>query len=238
VGVYKTINGGTSWTLLSSNVYIDMEFKPGTPSTIYGSTESGDIYRSLTDGSAWTQTLSTSYYRTELAVSANNSSIVYAVLADGNGGLAGIYKSTDGGTTFPQVFSGSTANMLNWDCNTTTAGGQGSYDLCIATDPANANNVFVGGVNTWKSTDGGSTWIITNHWWGDCSVTAVHADQHSLAYQNGTSTLFECNDGGLYKTINSGTNWTHLGSGLITSQIYRLGVTGQWHQILSFRHME
>ncbi len=223
VGVYKTTNAGTNWTLLTSNVYIDMEFKPGTPATIYGSNLSGDIYRSTNDGSTWTQTLSTSNSRTELAVSANNTAVVYAILANSSG-LAGIYKSTDSGASFTQVFSGSTTNMLNWDCNSTTSGGQGGYDLCIAADPTNANNVFIGGVNTWKSANGGTSWSITNHWTGSCSVSAVHADQHNLAYQNGTSTLFECNDGGFYKTTNNGSSWTHLGSGLAISQIYRLGV--------------
>jgi PKD repeat protein len=224
VGVYKTTNGGTNWTQITSNVFIDMEFKPGTPATIYGSNLSGDIYRSTNDGSIWTQTLSTSSSRTELAVSANNSAIVYAVLADGNSGLAGIYKSTDSGASFSQVFSGATTNLLNWDCNSTTSGGQGWYDLCIAADPTNVNNVFVGGVNTWKSTNGGTVWSISSHWSGGCSVQAVHADKHCLAYQNGTSTLFEGNDGGFYKTANNGSSWTHLGGGLITSQIYRLGV--------------
>jgi len=223
VGVYKTINGGTSWTLLTGNVYIDLEFKPGTPATLYGSNWNGDIYRSINDGTSWTATLSTSYSRTELAVSANNTAIVYAIITDGSG-LAGIYKSTDSGATFTQVFSGATTNMLNWDCGSTASGGQGWYDLCIAADPTNANNVFIGGVNTWKSTNGGTSWSICNHWTGSCSVSEVHADQHNLAFQNGTSTLFECNDGGFYKSTNLGTSWSHVGNGLAISQIYRMAV--------------
>ena len=225
-GVFKTINAGTVWNLISANVFKDMEFKPGTPSTIYGSNSSGDIFLSVNDGATWTQSLTTSNSRTELAVSSNNSNLVYAVSANSAGGLAGIYKSTDSGASFTQVFSGSTSNMLNWDCNSTDPGGQGSYDLCIAADPNNANNVFVGGVNTWKSTNGGSAWSITNVWTSSygCGVSEVHADQHYLAYQNGTSTLFECNDGGLYKTVNNGSTWTHHGNGLVISQIYRLGV--------------
>jgi PKD repeat protein len=223
VGLYKTVNGGAIWISLTSTEFVDMEFKPGNPSILYGSTWSGDIYRSLNDGATWTTTLSTSYSRTELAVSVNNSEIVYAVLSDGSS-LAGIYKSTDGGASFSQIFSGSTTNLLNWDCSSNASGGQGWYDLCIAADPTNANNVFVGGVNTWKSINGGTSWSITNHWTGNCGVSAVHADQHCLAFQNGTSTLYECNDGGFYKTTNLGTNWTHIGNGIAVSQIYRLAV--------------
>lgn len=224
VGLYKTTNGGTDWTLLTGTHFIDLEFNPSSSAIIYGSTWNGDIYRSTNSGSSWTATLTTSYYRTELAVSPNNSAVVYAVIANSSEALAGVYKSTDNGATFSQVFSGSTINLLNWDCSSTTVEGQGSYDLCIAADPNNVNNVFIGGINTWRSTNGGTAWTLSNHWtstWG-CGVSEVHADQHFLGYQNGTSVLFEGNDGGFYKTTDNGSNWTHLGSGLVTSQVYRM----------------
>ena len=226
VGLYKTINGGATWSLLYAAEFIDMEFKPGTPSTIYASSKAGDIYRSINDGTNWNATLSTSESRTEIAVSANNPAIVYSVLSNSSSGLAGIYKSTDSGATFTMVFSGATTNILNNACNSAASGGQAWYDLCIAADPTNADVVFVGGVNTWKSINGGTAWTISNHWTSSygCGVPEVHADKHCLAYQNGTSTLFEGNDGGIYKTINNGTNWAYLGNGLITSQLYRLGV--------------
>ncbi len=163
--------------------------------------------------------------RTEIAVTADNPSVVYALVANSSSGLSGIYKSTNGGTSFSLVFSGSTANLLDWSCTGSGSGGQAWYDLCIASDPNDENIVFVGGVNTWKSSDGGSTWNINNHWYGGCGVPAVHADKHYFKYQNGTSTLFECNDGGFYKTSNGGSTWTHLGSGLVISQMYRLGVS-------------
>ncbi len=226
IGLYKTTNAGVSWSLLTGTSFIDLEFKPGNSTYLYGSTTGGTIYRSTNSGVSFSSVLSTGQARTELAVTAANTAIVYAVVANSSNGLSGIYKSTNSGGSFSQVFSGTTTNMLNWDCNSTSSGGQGWYDLCIASDPNNANIVFVGGVNTWKSTNGGSNWSISTHWSGTCSgsATNTHADKHFFAYQNGTSTLFECNDGGLYKTSNAGSTWTHLGSGLVTSQIYRMGV--------------
>ncbi len=230
-GVYKTTDGGNTWPKVTSDVFIDMEFKPGDPTTIYGSTEgwsSTSIYVSTNSGSSFSFVTSYSGIRTELAVSANQPTWVYALVAASGGGLDGIYKSTNSGTSYTKVFDGTTSgnNLLGWNCSGSGSGGQGSYDLCIATDPTNANNVYVGGVNTWKSTNGGSSWSIVNHWTGCGTPYAqnVHADKHFLTFQNGTSTIFEANDGGLYKSSDGGTTWAHLSSGMAISQIYRLGV--------------
>jgi PKD repeat protein len=224
-GLYKTTDGGTNWTLLTGTNFIDLEFKPGTSTTLYGSTMNGTIHKSTNSGSSWSQIYSISGgNRTQLAVTYANSSIIYAVSANGSNGLNGVYKSTNSGSSWSLIYN--SANMLGWQCDGSDSGGQGWYDLCIISDPSNANLVFVGGVNTWKSTDGGSSWNISNHWSSSCggSATNVHADKHFLAYQPNTGVLFECNDGGVYKTSNSGGSWQHIGSGLVTSQMYRLGV--------------
>lgn len=224
-GLYKTTDGGDNWDQLSSLSFKDIEFQPGSNVVLYGSNGSGDIYRSLDGGQNWgSRVLNTSGERTELAVTADDPSVVYALISNSSNALYGIYKSTDGGASFTLTYND--VNMLGWNCDGSGSGGQGWYDLAIASDPYNADVVFIGGVNTWRSQDGGYTWSINNHWSGTCggSATNVHADKHFLAYQPGTSILFECNDGGVYKTINNGSNWNHLGSGLVTSQAYRIGV--------------
>lgn len=224
LGVYKSVDSCATWNVITGTVFIDMEFKPGAPNILYGSTKQGEVYRSIDSGSSWSVTLSTSGKRTEMAVSPMNSSIVYALIASSNSGLFGIYKSTNSGTSFTSVYNGN--NLLGWNCTGNDNGGQGWYDLCIAADPNNASIVFLGGVNTWKSSDGGTTWNINNHWSSTCggSATNVHADKHNLGFQNGSSTLFECNDGGLYSTTDGGSTWNHLTNGMVISQMYRLGV--------------
>ncbi|MBK9097632.1 MAG: hypothetical protein IPM14_05775 [bacterium] len=234
-GIYKSTNSGTSWSLIhpySPFLVIDMEFKPGDPNTIYASSfgySAGYVFRTTDGGTNWSYASMTGGYRVELAVSTNNSAIVYALACNTNGGLLGVYKSTNSGTSFTRVDLGSKSMLYYYSDGSGSNIGQGSYDLCIASSPTNANIVYLGGINTWKSTDGGANWTISNMWTSHPSYNFVgapvaHADKHALAFQNGT-TLFEGNDGGLYKTTNGGTSWTDLTNGMVISQIYRIGVS-------------
>ncbi len=223
-GVYKTTDGANTWNQLSDKSFIDMEYKPGDVSTLYGSTTDGKIYISTDGGTNWNSTFSNGR-RVELAVSAADANLVIAVIANNQGGLMGLYKSTDSGASFTQILDGSTTNLLGYAANGSSSGGQGWYDLSLAISPTDANLIFVGGINTWKSTDGGNTWNISNYWWGN-GVQVVHADKHVLAFRlNGD--LFEGNDGGVYISTDSGTSWTDKSNGLVISQMYKLGVSAQ-----------
>jgi hypothetical protein len=224
VGVFKTTDGGSTWnTQLSAISFIDMEFKPGDYNTLYGSSGSG-IWTTANGGANWDQALYLGLQRIELAVTPANPNIVYAVVSNHSSGLHGIYKSTDSGASFEQTFSGSTKNLLGWNAWGQDGGGQGWYDLCIAVSPTDENTLLVGGVNTWRSTNGGTDFgeMCVNHWWGEGGVIAVHADKHALTYRN-DGMLFEGNDGGIYLSPNDGTTWTDKTNGMRISQMYRLG---------------
>ena len=221
-GVFKTTDGGDTWNgpLITQN-FIDMEYKPGDFNTMYGSRGTG-IWRTTDGGENWEQVATFGQQRAEIAVTPANPNIVYVVVSNNNSGLQGIYKSTDSGTNFEQTFSGSTLNLLGWSAYGNDGGGQGWYDLCIAASPTNADVVLVGGVNTWRSTNGGSNWQCINHWWGEAGVIPVHADKHALTYRN-DGLLFEGNDGGVYTSPNDGTTWTDKTNGMQISQMYKLG---------------
>lgn len=230
-GFYKTEDAGVNWTKLYSTEFVDIEFKPGNDLVIYGSTRNGKIYLSTDGGVNWSEELDlsgASCKRIDLAVSADEPTWVYAVVVNSTRGMYGVYKSTDSGDSYTIAYN--TLNLLGNNCDGSGTEGQGSYDLAIATDPNNAQKVFIGGINTWYSSDGGNSWTSSNMWtssstYNSCGSPEVHADKHFFAYQNGSSTLFECNDGGLYKTSDDGITWTHLGSGLEISQLYRMDVS-------------
>jgi photosystem II stability/assembly factor-like uncharacterized protein len=232
-GLYKTSNAGDNWVKINANDFVDLEFNPANSQIILASVRTGGkVFRSHNGGSTWDEKLAViGGRRTEMAVSANDPMLVYVVIVDSDGGCKGVWKSTDAGLTFFEVYEHAHAgnanyNLLEWRCNSKFVGGQGHYDLAIAADPNNANIVYVGGINTYKSVDGGNTFSIINHWNSTCSgtVETVHADKHCLEFQNGTSIIFEGNDGGIYKSVNGGINWTDLSSNLVISQFYRIAV--------------
>jgi photosystem II stability/assembly factor-like uncharacterized protein len=244
-GIYKSTNSGSTWIQTNPNRITDMEFKPGDPSIIYGTTTGyqsspgvWDVYffKSINTGDSFPSIsipgTSNGAYRGEVAVSGTSIYLLLALVPDGgatSGGLAGVYKSTDEGVSFSRVDPGTKSMLGYYSDGSGSNSGQGSYDLCIAANPTNANEVFIGGVNTWSSADGGSTWTINNMWTSGSSYNKVgapevHADKHALAYQS-AGVLFEGNDGGIYKTTNGGTTWTDLSNGLVISQIYRIGVS-------------
>ncbi len=234
-GIYKSFNSGVSWTNVSSGNYKQILYKPGDTSIVYGSMytdTAAQIMRSTNGGRTWTPVTSfREAQRIALAVCPSSPSIVKALASENGSGLKGIYGSTDNGATFTPIFTDDTDctnNLLCWDLGlpTTSCGGQGWYDLCIAINPANANEVTVGGVNTYFSNDGGLSWVIANTWWGGLpGVETVHADKHFLGYHPLTGALFETCDGGVYKNYGPVTeSWIDLSNGLGITEFYRNAV--------------
>ncbi len=228
-GIYRTINGGTSWTQEIAGNFKDVCMKPGDPNTWYAS--SNQFYRSTNIGDTWTNITtglpaSGSAQRMSLAVSAANSSVVYALVSGNDSGLQGVYKSVDGGTSFVQN-SDNNPNYLNWDTSATaTTGGQGWYDLRIDADPTNADVIYIGGVNVWKSIDGGTNFSLAGHWYGGGGAPYVHADIHAIHFVAGTSRLLIGCDGGVFTTTNGGPNFSDISSSLAIGQLYKLSVAG------------
>ena len=221
-GIYRSINNGASWTQTVSGNFSDICLKPGNSNIVYAESY-GNFYRSSDNGLSFIQVTSglTSGQRGAIAVSAASPNCVYFLQSDNSSGFQGVCQSIDAGLNF--TTRSTSPNILDWSCDGSGTGGQGWYDLAIAADPANANVVYVGGVNVWKSVDGGITWIINSHWYGGCSVPAAHADCHFLGFSPANGRLYAGNDGGIYYTANGGTNWTDCTVGMTIGQIYKLG---------------
>jgi hypothetical protein len=84
---------------------------------------------------------------------------------------------------------------------------QGWYDNALAVDPVNPDIVWAGGIDTFRSNDGGRNWGQASHWWFDRGINPEysHADHHGFVFHpgyNGTTNkrMFNINDGGIFIT--------------------------------------
>ncbi|PWI30617.1 hypothetical protein DI383_03975 [Flavobacteriaceae bacterium LYZ1037] len=222
--IYKSTDAGLNWTYTpTSSSMKDIAFKPGDSNVIYASGTTVEV--STNGGASFSQVFNgvpSGAQRIALAVSADQPDWVY-LIAGSSSGLMGVYRSTDSGVSF--LTRTTTPNILGYDTN----GGSGSqawYDLVIAADPTDANIIYTGGVNIWKSIDGGTTMNINTYWVGSTgTIDGVHADQHAFEFSPHTNDVYSGNDGGVYFSSDNGANWNDISSGLAIAQVYKIGVS-------------
>lgn len=219
-GIYRSTDGGATFTQVSTAATRDMEFKPGDPTVIYAATAS-TVYRSVNSGQSYVSVYSVSGSgRLSLAVTPANPNYLYVLSASSSSNaFHGVYRSTDGGGTFSQ--RSNTPNILGYANDGSDASGQGWYDLCIAASPSDPDEIVVGGINIWRSVNGGTSWNIIAHWTGS-GAPYVHADIHDIIFLNSTTIYVGC-DGGVFRTQNNGMSWSDLSNGLHIGQSYRIG---------------
>lgn len=230
-GIQVSTDAGNSWNTIVPGWYVDAEFHPTNPDLLYIATfgnrnGTGDTDIEVYDFTSNSIIHSHTYNNTrraEIAVSADQPDLVNVLLVDNQRGMDRIISSTDNGENFSDKFTA--LNLLGYDTDGLDAGGQGTYDLAYAINPNNSDEQYVGGVNIWQTTDGGTNWNCVGHWAGQGGVQAVHADQHFFYYHPDiANTFYACNDGGVVRSSGSAA-FTELSGNLQLGQIYRFSVT-------------
>ncbi len=223
-GIWRSTNAGTSWTQVHSGSKEDIEFKPDDVNIMYAS--GSDVVRSANNGVTWT-TLGaaqgiTNTGRTLVSVSAADPNVVYAVQASGS--LFGrMYRSSDAGLNFITTVVGNPAsgtNYFGYSPNGTGTTGQATYDMGMDVSATNANDVYIAGIICWRSVNGASSFTALTVWSYPNATGYNHADVHGLFWIGGI--LYSISDGGIYKSIDNGDNWTDLSPGLTIRQFYRM----------------
>ena len=225
-GLYKSTDAGDTWAVRQSGFIADLKLKPGDPNTVYaiagryvgGSGNQVTFYKS-TNGLDFTAldspVLPTNSGRALLGVSPANPEILYVLSANtgsSNFTFQGLYKSTDSGATFTE--SPNTTNIME--------SSQAWFDLALEVSPTNANELYMGCLNVWKSINGGNSFTRLNQWFiNDNAYT--HADIHTIKIFN--NQVYVGSDGGIYMSQNGGASFTDYTNNAAVGQFYRLSVS-------------
>jgi len=157
----------------------------------------------------------------EFAIAPSDANIMYASLANVNGGLLNVYKSADKGSTWAVVFPGN--NTYNPLVN-------GCYANSLAVFPGDPDQLFLGGFNMWH----GKKYQETGYYnWEEVSFPAVQEEiyelfnfflpifQHQIVFRPGALNQFgiATDDGISIGTITSaGVTFQHMVKNCIISQ--------------------
>lgn len=219
-GIYKTTDGGKTWintglkeaqqigglAIDSKNENRVFAAALGHP---YGANTERGVYRTLDGGKTWERVL----YKDEntgaiqVAIDPNNSNIIFADMWAGrqgpwengawNGAESGLFKSTDGGTTWKKITKGLP----------TTEQGLGRIGFCIA--PSDSKRMYAtvdagkeGGV--FRSDDAGESWTriqTDGRYWGrgsDFAELQVDPKNADIVYSANVVT---------WKSVDGGKSW-------------------------------
>jgi photosystem II stability/assembly factor-like uncharacterized protein len=231
--LYKSNNGGSSFSPIvsgggGSNGCMDVEIAYTSPSTIYatvGHLNQSQIWRSTDAGTTWGQNYSVlNTGRIEVAVSQSNPNVAYASFLDLSSASSTFYgvgfmaMTTDAGNNW----NGITVPGPTYSGDNNYARNQAWYDNILGVDPNSHSTVYVGGIDFWKSTDSGTSWSQKTNWYVQAGAPPyAHADQHAIVFDpSNSNVIFLGTDGGIFKSTNSGNNWTDLNNNLFTTQFY------------------
>lgn len=205
-GIWRSTDGGTTWSRrLTTSSMFDVNFNPLDASKAIASGDNGVVRYSLDGGVTWNPAIGITGSRIEVAYARSSPNIVYASVENSTGQ---VFKSTDGGQTY-SLINGTSAHLSD----------QGWYDNALWVDPTNPNNIVVGGITNFRSTNGGVNFS---------QIGSVHADQHIIIEAPGfdgvtNKTVYFGNDGGIYRTTDiyaSFVTTTKLNNNLGITQFY------------------
>ena len=237
-GVWLTTDGGSNWSeVLTHDQAFDVAFHPSNSNLAYavigGEDANSGFYTSNNSGATFTNSAiglpaTSTMGRMQFDQSVTDPNTMFMLIYDPDGGFASsrqtaAYKTTDGGSNWFQISSGS--RISGWNGSSTAD--QGYYDQCLAISPTDEDLVFFGNTELSKTIDGSIIDFVRNpagpyggtQYW-DCPT---HVDIHKIAFapSNANYIYVGC-DGGIFRSTNGGTDWSSLNNNINTVQFYRI----------------
>lgn len=226
-GVFKTTNGGKSWTktlyINDSTGVVDVVMDPSDSRVVYAwawnisSGRNGGVFKSTDSGATWrhiTAGLPTGLMgRAGLDVAPSTPNVVYAYI-DNQAPRSTKEQPTVGGEVYRSDDRGEHWRKVNIE-NLYSVFGEFGWKFCdVRVAPDNADEIFILGNRGMHSTDGGKTYarigeeILRVH---DTPGKALHLDHHEIWIDPlNTNRILLGNDGGVFQSYDRGRTWLHM----------------------------
>lgn len=201
----------------------DVEGIPGDPRIVYVGAASGGVWKSVDAGGSFTPIFDDQPLQSigDLALAPSNPEVIYVGTGEGNVRNSvsfgnGVYKSTDGGSTWTHLGLETTRHITR-----------------IVVDPTDPDTVFVAAMGSifgpsetrgvYRSRDGGASWervlfVDQDHAAADLDIdpknpnvlfaTMWHFRRQPWTFTSGGD------DGGVWRSVDGGTTWNKLTEGL------------------------
>ncbi len=202
-GMYKSVDAGATWThlgLRDSQMIADVVVDPGNPNRLfvavlghpYGPNAERGVYRSLDGGMTFEKVLYRDEYTSanDLLMDPEDPNTLYATLwpqqqsfreSGAFGGAdTGIFKSTDGGTTWKPLSEG-LPNVIQANLAVAPTNRRLLYAIVAGTPKGEESRSTTGVVGIYKSTDAGEHWTPVNVPQGPMGEATSHVDTRPLA---------------------------------------------------------
>jgi photosystem II stability/assembly factor-like uncharacterized protein len=208
-GVFKTTDGGGSWTPFNTNLFVDdIVIDPTTPSTLYAIGPGNAVLKSVDGGANWNSAssgLPPSAH--SLAINPSISSVVYA------GTLLGLYASIDGGGNWFPIGNGITGFFI--------------FDVKVDRSAPTTLYAATSDRGLFKTTNGGSSWLPINTGMTNSSITGLVAGLFSS-----TTALYAARDSGMSISTNRGLHWIDISVGLPQAGVHAVALDERTPSIL------
>ncbi|MFT5778458.1 MAG: photosystem II stability/assembly factor-like uncharacterized protein [Crocinitomicaceae bacterium] len=227
-GVYKTIDGGTTWEKIfyidENTGCSDLVMDPSNPSVLYASFwehrrtawsfssggASSALYKSIDGGKTWNKIHKGfpegEYGRIAIAIAPSDSKILYSVVESADATKSGMYRSNDGGNSWEHTNSDFALTIRPF------------YFARIVVHPTNPDVIVKAGLFGSISKDGGNTFK---------GLGSMHPDIHDIWFDvKDPDKVFVGTDGGLYRSLNGAETMEQI-ENLPICQFYHVAVDNQ-----------
>jgi hypothetical protein len=242
LGLTQSNNGGQNWGTFEAGL-VTLAQAPGTPIVWYGAGGRGDVLVSSNEGRSWNWVGRVPLAQGEgnalkLAVSPGNTELVFAA------GLGGVYRSSDGGATWVWASKGLERVLVSGDLlalsdqrlyvatregiYTSGDGGAGWSPLNTGLRNLNITQLAQAADGTLfaGASDGGVYRALDGNTWEWVSDELTSYRIQDLATDpRDANVLYAATVGGIYKSINKGSNWLRASKGLTSPFVNWLNVS-------------